>query len=99
MGSMVRQETGDQRPMAGKKSGRVQEWNGKRVTVGSRMVLCAVGRVSRMRGVQDSASGAWERSRWGDELETEGQGVGDAGVCGSGAVAVHDAGLPAREPS
>ena len=66
---MVRQETGDQRPMAGKKSGRVQEWNGKRVTVGSGMVLCAVGRVSRMRGVQDSASGAWERSRWSDELE------------------------------
>src|SRR5215469_830794 len=45
--------------MAGEKSGRVQGWNGERVTVGSRMVLSAVGRVSRMRGVQDSASGAW----------------------------------------
>src|SRR5215472_296353 len=87
MGSMVRQQTGDQRPMAGEKSARVQEWNGEREW------HCVP---SRMRGVQDSASGAWERSRWGDELETESQGVGNAGVCGGGAVAVHDAELAAR---
>src|SRR5215469_15294994 len=93
MGSMVRQETGDQRPMAGKKSGRVPEGNGKRVTVGSGMVLCAVGRVSRMRGVQDSASGAWERRMNG---RPKVRAWATLAFAGSGAVAVHDAELPAR---